>query len=87
MGQSEVYEWLKKQRVELHNDNYFTAKQIHEALHNDPQDCPLQGLYGALPKLLRSGFIEYQLGGDKLGLTRNDWYLSYRYKIPLPKKH
>jgi hypothetical protein len=80
MGQTEVYEWLKNQRIELHNEGYFTPKQIHIGLYGETKATPITATYDSLTRLLHAKMLEYQLGGNPISLG-NSWSICYRYKM------
>lgn len=81
MGQSEILEWMRYQRIELKNDGYFTRKEIAKALRmSEGVSSSLESIRGDLAILLRWDFIEYKLGGNV-----TEWCKHYRYRIP-PKR-
>ena len=60
MGQIEVYEFLKQQR-QSGNEQYFTVKDIKEALKNCPTHSKnIRGTWSAVCNLEASGHIETQ---------------------------
>jgi len=79
MGQTEVLEWLKKQRLELGNEQYFTVKEVALGMNHEVTPdimYSLQSYNGSLTKLRRSGEIEWIIGGSLCS-----WLIRHRYKL------
>jgi len=75
MGQIEVYEFLKTQRLKG-DDDYFSAKNIYDGLKAQAIDPVSKTcLYAALIQLERFDYVEVKMSGKF-----RDWHRLYRLK-------
>ena len=75
MGQIEVYELLKKERL-TGNDVYFAPADVKKLLkENGYTNGCLEGVWKDLLKLSDSGYLEFKMSGKF-----SDWKRLYRIK-------
>jgi len=77
MGQSDVYEWLRNQRLSGNNE-YFSVKQVVDNLHcqNGNSGTNVRSVWKQLRSLDKFGYIETVVG----------WPSYFRVKSKFVKK-
>ena len=75
MGQIEVYEWLKKQRM-TGDDRYWRPKEIERGMHDAGYDqCRRSSLMRNCNMLYQYGYLEIKMTGKF-----SDWQRMFRVK-------